>query len=428
MSEATPPPGLDGTARYRVILGNSELVALLAARLLSGIGDQAARAVLALYVLSESNGNALLAALVLALSYIPAILGLALLGSLADRYPRRNVMLVADVARAILIGGLALAVSFESSYVVIFGLLLTAEVFSSPAVSARSTMLPDAARTPLEYQAVVGLGNTFDQSLQVIGFVLGGVAVGLSSASFALLFDAITFLISFLIVLAFVEYRAPTALAGTNLRRVLHDMKSGLRTVVREPSLRAVVFLLWGIAALLVATDAVALPYATNLGAGPWLATVLLAATPAGAAIGSLLVARLPIGRQIRLIFPLSIASTVPLLLMAAEPGLAVAAALFFLVGLCQGYVVTLMALSIQLTPERRRGRVFGIGGSGFNAMAIVGFVGLGWVATRTSPAAALVLAGALGLLIIVLAALFWPRCDVRTAVRATYGARNRSI
>ena len=61
------------------------------------------------------------------------------------------------------------------------------------------------------------------------------------------------------------------------------------------------VLLLWATAALLVATDAVALPYAASIGAEPWQATMLLAATPAGAAIGSLLVARLPIGQQIRL-------------------------------------------------------------------------------------------------------------------------------
>ena len=32
--------GIDGPAKYRVLLGNNEVVALLGARLLSGIGDQ----------------------------------------------------------------------------------------------------------------------------------------------------------------------------------------------------------------------------------------------------------------------------------------------------------------------------------------------------------------------------------------------------
>ncbi len=413
------------SAQYRAVLGNSELVALLGARLLSGIGDQLARVVLALYVLERSNGNALLAAGVLAVSYVPSTFGFAFLGSLADRFPRRSVMLWADLARALLVTMLAVAVSRDANMLAVL-LLLAAEMFSAPALSARSSLLPDAARSPVEYQAVVGLGTTFEQVVQVLGFLLAGVALGVTSAGWVLLFNALTFLISYLIVLAFVEPRPAAAAAGTSARRMMRDAKSGLRTIVKSGDIRAVVVLLWISAALLVATDAVALPYATEDGAPPWAATALLAATPAGAALGALLVARLPMERQVRLIFPLAFASTVPLLATASEPPVAVAVVLWAVNGLCQGYVVTLMALSMQLTPENRRGRVFGMAGAGFNAMAIVGLVGLGAVAERTSPAAAVVLAGALGLSILVISAWWWPHRQVRSAVRATFGGTAR--
>ncbi|MEO8106728.1 MAG: MFS transporter [Actinomycetes bacterium] len=414
-----------GTARYRAVLGNSELVALLAARLLSGIGDQMARVVLALYVLERSNGNAFLAAGVLAVSYLPSTFGFAFLGSLADRFPRRSVMLWADLARAVLVAMLAVAVSRDANVMAVL-LLLIVEMFSAPALSARSSLLPDASRSPVEYQAVVGLGTTFEQVVQVLGFILAGVALGLTSAGWVLLFNALTFLISYLIVLAFVVPRPAAAASGTSLRRMMSDSKSGLRTILKTNNIRAVVVLLWLSAALLVATDAVALPYATQDGSPPWAATVLLAATPAGAAVGALLVARLAMERQVRLIFPLALASMVPLLATAVQPPLALTAVLWFLNGLCQGYVVTLMALSMQLTPEQRRGRVFGVAGAGFNAMAIVGFIGFGFVAERTSPAAAIVLAGAVGLTILVVAAWWWPHRQVRSAVRATFGVAPR--
>ena len=414
-----------GAAQYRAVLGNTELVALLSARVLSGIGDQLARVVLALYVLDRSDGNALLAASVLAVSYLPSTFGFALLGSLADRFPRRAVMLWTDLIRAVIVTALALAVAWDVGFAAVI-LLLVAETFSAPALSARSSLLPDAARSPIEYQAVVGLGSTFEQAIQVVGFVLAGVALGITSATWVLLFDALTFLISYLIVLAFVVPRPAAADPGTSAARMFRDMKSGLSTIVRTRSLRGVVFLLWASAALLVATDAVALPYASDAGAPTWAATVLLAATPAGAAIGSLLVARLPMQRQVRLIFPLAIASMVPLLATASEPPVAVATVLWAFNGLAQGYVVTLMALSMQLTPEHRRGRVFGVAGGGFNAMAIAGLVGMGAVAQHTSPAAAVVLAGAVGMTIVVIGAWVWPHEQVRSAVRATFGAASR--
>lgn len=415
-----------GAAQYRAVLGNTELVALLAARLLSGIGDQLARVVLALYVLDRSNGNALLAASVLAVSYLPSTFGFAFLGSLADRFPRRSVMLWADLARALLVAMLAVSVSRDAPLVAVF-LLLAAEMFSAPALSARSSLLPDAARSPVEYQAVVGLGTTFEQVVQVVGFLLAGIALGVTSAGWVLLFNALTFLISYLIVLAFVMPRPAAAAAGTSASRMLRDARSGLRTIVKVHEIRAVVLLLWMSAALLVATDAVALPYATQDGAPPWAATALLAATPAGAALGALLVARLPMQRQVRLIFPLAIASMVPLLATATQPPVGATIVLWAANGVLQGYMVTLMALSMQLTPENRRGRVFGMAGAGFNGMAIVGLVGLGAVAERTTPAAAVVLAGAVGMSLLVVTAWLWPHREVRSAVRDAFGVAPRS-
>jgi predicted MFS family arabinose efflux permease len=131
---------------------------------------------------------------------------------------------------------------------------------------------------------------------------------------------------------------------------------------------------------------------------------------------------------QVRLLFPLAILSTVPLMATALEPDLAAAWVLWFLAGLCQGYAVTVMTLVIVLTPEQRRGRVSGVVGAGFNTAAIVTIVGLGALAEATEPAAAVVLAGALGLLALAVLALTWPRRDLRHALRTTYGAATRAL
>lgn len=427
---ATPhsSAGLHTSTSYATLLGNREVVAMLSARMLSGIGDQAARAVLALYVLTDGAGNALSSALVLAVAYVPATFGFAFLGSVADRFPRRTVMLVSDLARAVLVGLLALVVGGGGPLWLLLVLLFSAEMFSGPGVAARSALLPDAARDRGEYQAAVGLGNTIDQVVQVVGFLLGGVALATLNASSALLFDAVTFVLSFVLVLLLVRHRPVAAEAGTSLRRLAGDFVGGVGTVRRTPALRATALLAWAAAMLLVATDAVALPYAADLGASPVAATALLAATPAGAAMAAMFVARLPLVAQVRLLFPLALLSTAPLLATALEPDLAAAWVLWFLAGLCQGYAVTVMTLVIILTPEQRRGRVSGVVGAGFNATAIVTIVGLGALAEATEPAAAVVLAGALGLLALSILSVTWPRRDLRQALRVTYGAATRAL
>src|SRR6478735_6964661 len=92
---------------YLTLLRNREFAALVAAQTLSGIGDQVARVAIALAVLDRSN-SALAASAALAVSYIPSIFGGTLLGPLADRIPRRRLLLLCDLARAAVIIVLAL--------------------------------------------------------------------------------------------------------------------------------------------------------------------------------------------------------------------------------------------------------------------------------------------------------------------------------
>ncbi|HUV47869.1 MAG TPA: MFS transporter, partial [Actinomycetes bacterium] len=211
-------------------------------------------------------------------------------------------------------------------------------------------------------------------------------------------------------------------------RRLVRDFRSGLSTVAKSPALRATTLLAWMAAGVLVATDAVALPYANGLGATSVAATALLAATPAGAAMAAVFIARLPLALQIRLLFPMTLLSTLPLLATAAEPGLAATWVLWFVSGLFQGYAVTVMTLVIVLAPEERRGRVSGVVGAGFNIVAIVTIVGLGALAQQASPAAAVVLAGAVGMSGFAVLAVLWPRRDFRQALRVSYGSDTRML
>jgi hypothetical protein len=429
--EVTTPgasAGLNTSTPFSSLLSNREVVALLSARLLSGIGDQAARAVLALYVLVDDSGGPVSAAFVLAVSYLPATFGFAFLGSIADRFPRRSVMLVSDLARAALLSVLAFAVFSDAALWVLLVVLFAVESFSGPSVSARYAMLPDVSRDKGEYQAVVGLGSTIDQLVQVIGFLAGGVALAFFKPEFALLFDSATFLLSFLLVVTMVRGRPSKADRGTSPARLVRDLRVGIRTVTQSPALRSSAVLAWLSAGLLVATDAVALPYATDLGAESVAATALLAATPAGAAMAALFVARLPLATQVRMLFPMAFLSTLPLLATALEPSLAATWVLWFVSGLFQGYAVTVLTLVIVLTPEELRGRVSGVVGAGFNVVAIVTLVGLGAVAQQVSPAAAVVLAGAVGLAAFALLGVVWPRRDFRTALRLAYGGSTRRL
>lgn len=424
-----PPHGdVHAGGSYRRLLDNREIVAVLSWRGLSAMGDQVARAVLALVVLHRGDGGPVLSALVLAIVYLPVTFGSALLGSLADRFPRRSVILVCEAARAVLIAALAVLVTADAPLWGLLLLLLVAEMFSPPSAAASQSLLPDLAHNHAEYQAAYAVRGTLDQVMQVVGFVLGGVALQVFTAGWALLFDAMTFVGGFFIVALFVRARSAADTQGTSLHRILSDVKVGSRTIWANPALRWLSVLAWVSAGLLVATDGVALPYGEVNGASDSISTALLAATPAGAAIAAVFVGRLSMSRQLGLLFPLAGASTIPMVLTGLDPPLGVAWVLWFLVGLSQGYIVTVMTLTVVLSPLAQRGRVSGLVASGFNGMAAVTLLVMGALTQAVTAAFALSIVGSVGLVAVLLLWMLWPQRAVKQAVRTTYGSSSRRV
>src|SRR5262252_4717810 len=94
----TAPPRATFTAVFAV----AEFRALWLAQVLSVAGDQLARVALTLLVYVRT-GSALLAAVTFAASVVPAFIGGITLSGLADRFPRRGVMVVCDLTRVVLV-------------------------------------------------------------------------------------------------------------------------------------------------------------------------------------------------------------------------------------------------------------------------------------------------------------------------------------
>src|SRR5437868_595361 len=94
MTEARP-------TKLGAVLGVKEFRALWAAEVLSVCGDQLARVALSVLVFSRT-GSATLTGLTYALTFVPALVGGWWLSWVADRMPRRTVLVVADLVRAVL--------------------------------------------------------------------------------------------------------------------------------------------------------------------------------------------------------------------------------------------------------------------------------------------------------------------------------------
>src|SRR6478736_5428505 len=192
--------------RYRDLMRSREFAALVGAQVLSGIGDQVARVAIALAVLERSN-SAFYAAAAFAVSYVPAIFGGTLLGPLADRIPRRRLLLLCDLARAAVILVLAALDPAHAPLWVGLLLLFLAESFTPVYDAAWASMVPEILTQPRAYIRGSTLLRVLYLIQQVVGLVVGGAAVALVSIQYALYIDALTFIVSYFLLLGFVQNR-----------------------------------------------------------------------------------------------------------------------------------------------------------------------------------------------------------------------------
>jgi MFS family permease len=404
-------------AGLREVFAVREFRGLVAAQVASEAGDQIARVALALLVLSDT-GSALLAAATFAVTFVPTFLGAALLGSLADRFSRKTLMLLADVARAIAIGVLALVAGSAAPLWVLFVLLFVAELFTPLFESARAASIPDVLGSPILVTAGTGLTRSLHLANQAIGLVLGGLVVQLTSPQTALFIDAVTFIVSYALIAAFLRNRPAMLEATESVRQLFTDLAEGWRVLVADRSRRALILLGWGMAASLVAPEAVALAYVRDAGELDAWGGVLMASVITGAALGSILVGRRTPSNQLDLMLPLAIAVCLPLLVTGMEPSVVVLVVLWFVSGMAQAFLVPVMSFTTLLTKNEHRGRVIGIASAGFAAVTAVGYLLTGFIADRTSPAFAVTVMAAVGLVVVSVAYVRWPSDVLRRDIR----------
>ena len=406
-------------ATFRDVLAVREFRGIVISQVASEAGDQIARVALALLVLAHT-GSPLYAAATFAVAIIPSFLGGALLGPVADRFSRRSLMLGADLGRAALIMLLALVAVPGTPLWVLFGLLLVAELFTPLFDSARGATTPEVLGSVALVATGAALSRALSLANQAVGLVLGGLIVQLSNnPRLALAIDGFSFLVSYAVLVVFLMPR-PSVLESTpSLPVLMRDLRRGFTLLMSDRSRRALVLLGWGMALPLVAPEAVALAYVDQQGAADTWGGVLMAAVVIGAAVGAVAVGRRSPRDQLDLVLPLAMVMSLPLLVTGIEPPLWLLTLLWFASGAAQAFLVPVMAFTTLLTPNDQRGSVIGIASAGFALLTSVGYLVVGWVATITSPAFAVVVMAVIGLVVASASYVVWPAAHLRADVRA---------
>ena len=401
--KAIPP-----RATFRDVFAVREFRSLWLSVIMSAAGDRLALVALALLVYDRTR-SPLLAAVAYAAGYLPWVIGGLFLSDLADRYPRRTVMVSCDAVRAVFVA--AMAVPGMPVPVVVL-LLFVATMFASPFESARSSITPGIL--PGEHYALgtAALQTTY-LTAEVAGAAVGGATVALLGVRPSLLIDAATFVASAaLIGFGTRDRPAPVRLEagpGSPLTRAA----AGLRLVFGDPALRTLVLLGW-LVVFFTIPQGIAAPYAARLGGGPVATGLVLASTAAATAIATPLFSRF-VGprRRLALMGPLAVASGIALVLTAFRPGLVVSLVIFSVAAAAGAYQLAVNTAFVVRVPADRRAQAFGIASMGVVVAQGATFVAAGAAAEVVTPAVVIAVGGGIGAVIAIALTLSWRRVSV---------------
>ncbi|AYY14649.1 MFS transporter [Actinobacteria bacterium YIM 96077] len=407
----------DSPASYRDVFAVPDFRHLWAAHVLSVMGDQLARVAITILVY-ERTRSAGLTALTYALTYLPDFIGGAALAGLADRFPRRAVMVATHLVSA----GLAALMAIPGTPLAVpAGLLFLLQLFSAPFSSARQATLADMLTGDRLTLGLGAISITYQMGL-VFGLGAGAALVAKVGVSTALLIDAGTFLVSAAIIRWGIgPYRPAPRMSEGRPSGQWETVRAGWAIVARDARLRTLLAIAC-CSGFYVVPEGLAVPYADQLGTGTAAVGWLLAANPVGTVIGMVVLRGLRPGRRLALLGPMAVGSSAVLVPTGWTPGLAATVALWTLSGVLSAHDIVTQATYVRIVPADRRGQAIGVAIAALRAAQGFGIVVAGLAAQLLAPASVIAVAAVVGALVTSIAAIRWAQ-----AASSTFGAPEAS-
>lgn len=289
--------------------------------------------------------------------------------TLADRFPRKQVMIWADVSRSVFVAIGAAAIATDVAPIIVYALALVTSVIGSAFRPAQASILPQLARTPKELTGANVVASTIDSLSFFVGPALCALLLAVADIPVVYMLNATTFALSAIILLGLhvpAGDTTDTADAGGADEPepgFLSEAMAGFKTIIASRDLRLIALL--ALAQTVVAGASLVFEVAivfdllerseSSLG-------ILDAILGIGGLIGGFLVMVLARRQRLATDFGIGVFLwSAPLFLIVIWPSFAVAALAMGIIGLANSMVdINVFTILQRLTAEEVMGRVFG--------------------------------------------------------------------
>jgi MFS family permease len=370
------------------------IVALLSADAVSNTGNAVARIAIPWLVLEET-GSAALTGLTAFFAFLPVVVSAFFGGALVDRLGFRRTSVIADVASAIAVAAIPIvdAVSGIEVWQVI-ALVFVGALLDAPGVTARESLLPDVAELGgVRIERAAGLHGAIARGSLLVGAPLGGVLVATLGSTTALWVDAVSFLVSAIVIRALVPALRPHGHEEEAPSTYFGQLAEGMRFVAGDRLLKAIVITVLLTNFLDAPLSPVIYPViARESFGGPETLGLMLGTFGGAAFVGSLAFGA--VGHRLlrRSVFVgCFFTCSLMLLVLATLPPLPVILAALAVAGFAAGPLNPVLgAVEYERVPPRLRGRVFGAITAGAWAAIPLGMIAGGLAVEAFGPQATL--------------------------------------
>ena len=240
---------------------NKDFLLVVIGQIISILGSAMLRFALNLYVL-DITGRADIFAIVIAVSTIPGIIFSPIGGAVADRFNRRNLMVIFDFSSSAVVLILILLMSASaipiSIIVVILTILAVISFMYHPAVQASVPTLVSEEQLAGANGIVNGVGSLAG----LLGPVLGGILYGIIGLKTLVIMSCIAFSLSAIMEM-FIKIPFTKRISGKHIvSTIFDDIKDGFTYIGKSnPVLLKIIFLASLINMILTPLFIIGLPY-----------------------------------------------------------------------------------------------------------------------------------------------------------------------
>jgi MFS family permease len=381
---------------------------LTAGSLITGLGTQATLVALP-YQVFVITGSAFLTGLIGAAELGPLIVASLFGGALADRFDRRRLLLLCQLALVAIAAALAVSAATGPPPIWIL-FVLAAAMAGASAVErvVRAAIVPKTVSAK-QLPAAISLTYGLYQLTQVAGPGLGGVLIAVFGLTTPYAVDAVSCL-GMTVAAAMMSAQPPAAVAAHE--PVLRSIRSGLSFLRKLPAVTAgfvmdLCAMTFGMPRALFPVLALTVYHAGAAGTG-----LLYAAVAAGSTVAALTTGWMSHARYLGRIVLVAVACWGIFIAAAGiVDNIWPAAVLFALAGAADSVSAVCRSTMMQvLTPDRMRGRISSVFSLVVAGGPRLGDVESGTVATLTSPAFSVVSGGLVCLASVGVVALAFPQ------------------